>query len=159
MAPGLRVGFIVAPAPAIRQLRALRRLMMRHPPGNNQRALAMFIERGYYATFVGRLAKEFGQRSMALQETSRRWLPDFHWKHRDGASSFWFDMPTALDSSVLAGAAREHGVLIDPGAPFFNDHDVKRHFFRIAVSSVPTDRIDAGVKMLARTADSLRACC
>jgi GntR family transcriptional regulator/MocR family aminotransferase len=159
MAPGLRVGFIVAPAPAIRQLRALRRLMMRHPPGNNQRALAVFIERGYYASFVGRLAKEFGHRSMALQETSRRWLPDFGWKHRDGTSSFWFDMPTALDSSVLAEAARTHGVLIEPGTPFFDGHDVKRNFFRLGVSSVATDRIETGVRMLAKIADGVRARC
>jgi GntR family transcriptional regulator/MocR family aminotransferase len=68
-------------------------------------------------------------------------------------------MPTALDGSVLAEAARKHGVLIEPGTPFFDDHDVKRNFFRLGVSSVSTDRIEAGVRMLARTADGLRVRC
>jgi GntR family transcriptional regulator / MocR family aminotransferase len=149
MAPGLRVGFIVAPPQAIRQLRALRRLMLRHPPGNNQRALAVFIERGYYTAFVGRVAREFGRRAIVLQQASKSWLPDFGWKHRDGTSSFWFEMPRALDSAVLAEAARNRGVLIESGTPFFDDHMVKRNFFRLAVSSVPTEQIEVGIKMLA----------
>jgi GntR family transcriptional regulator/MocR family aminotransferase len=156
MAPGLRVGFIVAPAPAIRQLRALRRLMLRHPPGNNQRALAVFIERGYYTTFVGRVAREFGQRAAALQQASRRWLPDFEWKHRDGTSSFWFEVPAALDTTILAEAAKDRGILIESGTPFFDGHKARRNFFRLAVSSVPTDRIEAGIKMLAEVCEGLK---
>jgi DNA-binding transcriptional MocR family regulator len=36
---------------------------------------------------------------------------------------------------------------------------VKRNFFRLGVSSVSTDRIEAGVRMLAKTADGLRVRC
>jgi GntR family transcriptional regulator / MocR family aminotransferase len=35
--PGLRMGFLVAAPELVRELRALRRLVLRHPPGNNQR--------------------------------------------------------------------------------------------------------------------------
>ena len=45
LAPGLRLGFIVAPAPLVAELRALRRFMLRHPPANNQRAVALFDNR------------------------------------------------------------------------------------------------------------------
>ncbi|MGO4843228.1 aminotransferase class I/II-fold pyridoxal phosphate-dependent enzyme, partial [Rhizobiaceae sp. 2RAB30] len=40
LAPGLRLGYIVASADLIAELRALRRFMLRHPPANNQRAVA-----------------------------------------------------------------------------------------------------------------------
>ena len=43
LAPGLRVGYIVAAPELIRELRALRRLMIRHPATFVQRTLAMFI--------------------------------------------------------------------------------------------------------------------
>ncbi|TIW51618.1 MAG: PLP-dependent aminotransferase family protein, partial [Mesorhizobium sp.] len=41
LAPGLRLGYIVASAGLIAELRALRRFMLRHPPANNQRAVAL----------------------------------------------------------------------------------------------------------------------
>ena len=45
LAPGLRLGYMVGPKPLIREARALRRLMLRHPPANNQRAVALFLPR------------------------------------------------------------------------------------------------------------------
>ena len=48
LAPGLRLGFIVAPAPLVAELRALRRFMLRHPPANNQRAVALFLSLGHH---------------------------------------------------------------------------------------------------------------
>jgi GntR family transcriptional regulator/MocR family aminotransferase len=46
LAPGLRMGYIVAPAELVAELRALRRFMLRHPPANNQRAVALFLSLG-----------------------------------------------------------------------------------------------------------------
>ena len=43
--PGLRLGYFVADADLVDELRALRRLMYRHPPLNNQRMLAEFWRR------------------------------------------------------------------------------------------------------------------
>ncbi len=45
LAPGLRLGYIVASADLVAELRALRRFMLRHPPANNQRAVALFLSR------------------------------------------------------------------------------------------------------------------
>ena len=40
--PGLRLGYLVAPESLIAEARALRHLMLRHPPGHAQRTLAYF---------------------------------------------------------------------------------------------------------------------
>ena len=46
LAPGLRLGYVVAPREAIVALRRLRRLMLRHVASNNERALALFLAQG-----------------------------------------------------------------------------------------------------------------
>ena len=55
LAPGLRIGYVVAPAAVARELRALRRLMLRHPPSNNQRAAALFLGLGHYKSHLRRV--------------------------------------------------------------------------------------------------------
>ena len=46
--PGLRLGFMVGPAPFIAEARALRATILRHPPGLLQRAAARFLSLGHY---------------------------------------------------------------------------------------------------------------
>jgi len=44
--PGLRLGYVVGPAPFIREARALRASVLRHPPGHIQRTVTYFLSRG-----------------------------------------------------------------------------------------------------------------
>jgi GntR family transcriptional regulator/MocR family aminotransferase len=156
LAPGLRVGYVVAPAPVIRQLRELRRLIHRHPPGNNQRALAMFIERGYHRAYMQRVERELLQRSEQLRQCLRERIPDFEVRHHLCAASFWVTAPSGISAKELAAVAAQRGVLIEPGDRFFHGRrDVS--CFRMSVSSVSEHQIETGVRLLADAAQSLRA--
>ena len=53
------------------------------------------------------------------------------------------------DYEVIAEGLREAGVLIEPGQPFFPGAAPPTDFYRLAYSSIPTDRIDTGVAMVA----------
>ncbi len=55
LAHGLRLGFVVAPAELIRELRAMRRLMMRHVPSNNAHIASLFIAQGHHDAFIRKL--------------------------------------------------------------------------------------------------------
>jgi GntR family transcriptional regulator/MocR family aminotransferase len=52
LAHGLRIGYIVAPRELIRELRALRRLIMRHAPTNNAHTASLFIAQGHHDAFI-----------------------------------------------------------------------------------------------------------
>ncbi|WP_027134346.1 MocR-like pyridoxine biosynthesis transcription factor PdxR [Geminicoccus roseus] len=150
LAPGLRLGFVVAPAPVIQEARALRRLMLRHPPANNQRALALFLAHGHHETVLRRMRKAFTERARALEDSLRQHLPRLRWTMRPGSGGAWVEGPPDLDSTKLAERALAHDLLLEPGTPFFADADPPRNYFRLGVGSIPTDRIQPGVQLLGR---------
>jgi GntR family transcriptional regulator/MocR family aminotransferase len=155
MAPGLRLGYVVASPTVIRELRALRRLMHRHPPGNNQRALAIFIRHGHYRTYLRRAAVELGRRSAALAAALDRRLPDFRWRHRQATSSFWIELPAGLDADRLSAAAERRGVRITPGRRFFSGLQPTGNFIRLGVSTLGESQIDEGIHRLAEARTEL----
>jgi GntR family transcriptional regulator/MocR family aminotransferase len=56
-APGLRLGYMVAPESFIKEARALRRLMLRHIPANNQNSVALFIGLGHYHNMFNKIQR------------------------------------------------------------------------------------------------------
>ncbi|MGI9492235.1 MAG: PLP-dependent aminotransferase family protein, partial [Geminicoccaceae bacterium] len=148
LAPGLRVGYIVGPAAVIREARALRRLMLRHAPTNNQRALALFLSLGHFDRLLRKIVDVLEQRAAAMRSALARHMPDFDISYGIGGSSVWVKGPDDLDSRALVIAAREAGVLIEPGDVFFQRGDPPRNYFRLGFSSIPVTRIEPGIEIL-----------
>ncbi len=150
MMPGLRMGFVVAPTQVIEELRASRRLMLRHPPGNNQRVVALFLSLGGHDALINRLHRTYLKRwealSMALAEHFPGWssVPAF------GGTSFWVEGPKGFDTRLLMEEAIKDSVLIEPGHIFFGNAEGNENYFRLGFSSIPEERIDEGIALLAQ---------
>ena len=149
IAAGLRIGYLVAPAPVIEEARALRRLMVRHPPANNQRAAALFLALGHYDALVPRLVKAYRERAQALCHALERHLPEVTFAPPRGGSALWLRAPDGFDMSKVRDRAREHGVVFDAGADFFSTPDAPLNFFRLGYSSIGAERIEPGIRTLA----------
>ena len=156
IAPGLRLGFIVAPAELIAHLRALRRLMVRHPSSLIQRAFALFLQLGHFHTLMRDIAGAHRERANVLQEALRRHAPSLDFVPIGGGASCWVSGPPWLDAQALARDAFDKGVLIEPGAVhFLNAHPPLNHF-RLGFSSIPVQRIAAGVEILGALVEAQR---
>ncbi|HSF95637.1 MAG TPA: PLP-dependent aminotransferase family protein [Thermohalobaculum sp.] len=153
--PGLRLGYVAADERLIAEMRALRRLMLRHPPGNNQRAAALFMANGHYDVLVRRIHRVYRERWQAMAKALGEHLPGWANSPGFGGSSYWLTGPDWLDAEVLARRALDDGVLIEPGMPFFADPEDGRHHFRLGFSSIPAERIAEGVRRLRRVIDGM----
>lgn len=157
LAHGLRLGYVVAPAELIHELRALRRLMMRHVPTNNQQAAASFIGHGHQEAFVRRLNLAYRERAQALRAALAQHARGLKPMSAQGGSALWCSAPPGVDTRELAVRLYQHGVVIEPGDVFFAGARVPRHHLRIGYSSIPAERIDAGVRLIARELKAIAA--
>jgi len=152
LAPGLRLGYMVGPAEFIREARALRRLMVRHPPTNNQRTIALFIAKGHYHALIKRIGLAYEKRWQVLGEALHTHLPEWSQAPTFGGTSYWVTGPEALDTRQLQRRAADRGILIEAGDICFMREPPPTNCFRLGLSSIPLDRIEPGIRQLAELA-------
>ncbi|MGE6915529.1 PLP-dependent aminotransferase family protein [Achromobacter kerstersii] len=150
-APGLRIGYIVAPRELTRELRALRRLMLRHPSAYIQRAFSLFISLGHHHSLLRKQSQAYQRRGAELAQALARYLPDFTPTPITGSSSCWLEGPTWLKAADLSEAALAEGVVVEPGDVFFMDGaDAPRNFLRVGFTSIRPELIGPGIEKLAQ---------
>jgi GntR family transcriptional regulator / MocR family aminotransferase len=151
LAHGLRIGYIVAPAELVRELRALRRLIMRHTPANNAHTASLFIAQGHHDAFIRKLNVTYRERRELLNSALAKYLPQFQITPSQGGSGAWVKGPEGLNTQLLAESCAARGVLIEPGDIFFNKSSAtSQSHLRLGYAAIPANLIDAGVQELAR---------
>ena len=157
LAHGLRIGYIVAPADLIRELRALRRLVMRHGPANNAHTASLFIAQGHHDAFIRKLNVTYRERRALLTRAFSEHLPEFHIMPSQGGSAAWIKGPDGFNSQVLAEKCATQGVLIEPGDIFFKKSSTRSHaHFRLGYSAIQSSLIDTGVQEINRAYEATR---
>ena len=149
LAPGLRVGFLVAPKKFVQQARALRRLMYRHPPTNNQRTIGHFLALGHHDAALLRLTQAFRERWKIMDEALASYEPLSATAPAFGGSSFWVQLPAHIRAVELEKLAAKNGIVLNAGDNYFASRDGPRNFCRLGFSSIPADKIPAGIERLA----------
>ncbi|MDF1790713.1 MAG: PLP-dependent aminotransferase family protein [Thalassobaculaceae bacterium] len=147
--PGLRLGYIVGSPAFIREARALRSMVLRHPPGSLQRTTAYFLSRGYHDSMLNRVGKAYGRRRAVMGKAIQDCGLEVAGTGAFGGSSFWMRAPEGINTTELALSLRNQGVLIEPGQAFFDPADGNVRFYRLAYSSIPSARISEGIGRIA----------
>jgi GntR family transcriptional regulator/MocR family aminotransferase len=153
--PGLRLGFMVGPAPFIAEARGLRGTILRHPPGLLQRAAARFLSLGHYDVMLRRLARSFAARREVMLAAIRAEGLIIAGALEDGGSSLWMRTPEGVSAAALAEQLRSESVLIELGQSFFGLPDPPDSYYRIAYSSIASERIPEGIARIARACQTL----
>jgi GntR family transcriptional regulator/MocR family aminotransferase len=150
LAPGLRLGFIVASPELIAEARALRATMARQPPLGAQRIAALFFSLGHYDKTMLRLGRVFRQRLIALRDALNHYLPQsIAIAPVRGGTTFWVRGPDGLDARDLSRAAEARGILIEPVGHYYETASAPANVFRMSVTGIATDKIRPGVAALA----------
>jgi GntR family transcriptional regulator/MocR family aminotransferase len=148
--PGMRLGYLVGPPSFIAEARALRSMVLKHPPGHVQRTVAYFLAEGHYDAMINRMRAAFRRRRQVMDEAIREAGLTVAGQGGFGGSAFWMAAPEGVDTGVLARDLRAEGVLIEPGASFFDPSRAERRFYRLAYSSIQPVRIPEGIARIGR---------
>ena len=147
--PGMRLGYLVGSEPFVREARALRTSVLRHPPGHIQRTAAYFLSMGHYDAQIRKMSAAMHTRREEMQTAITTYGLEIAGQGAFGGSSYWMRAPARIDTRTLASKLKTNGVLIEPGHAFFTNPEDTRSYYRLGYSSIQTDRINPGIALIA----------
>jgi GntR family transcriptional regulator/MocR family aminotransferase len=154
--PGLRLGYLVGSEAFIREARALRASVLRHPPGHIQRTAAYFLSLGHYDAQIRKMTKVLAERRRVMEQVLNEYQLEIAGSGSFGGSSFWMRAPERVNTRQLALELRQKSVLIEAGRHFFSGPDPADNYYRLAYSSIPSTQIRDGIKLIADAINAAR---
>jgi len=155
LAPGLRLGYVVAPSQVIRRIAEYRFRVDRQGDHVVERAVAMLIEDGELQAHTRRAHRAYRDRRDRMCETLRREIPSLAFTVPCGGMSLWAHAPGIdVDAWVERGLAA--GVAFQAGRRFTLDARPTDHV-RIGYAAVDRAELREAVRRLVVALDGLRA--
>ncbi len=155
IAPGLRLGWVVAPPEVFSRLLIFKQASDLHTSSFDQRVAHAYLTANDQAAHLERIRTAYGERFGILDEALRAAMPSgYHWTKPEGGMFLWVTGPATLDSLQLLERAIAQKVAFVPGRDFFPAEGGRNHF-RLNFSNATPDRIREGVRRLAGLCRSL----
>lgn len=149
LAPGLRLGFIVAPKAVYPKLLQAKQAADLHTSGFNQRVVHHVLASGVQTTQVPRIRELYRQRRDAMCAALQRHAANLgvQWQVPAGGMFLWCRLPAPLSALALLPKAVDAGVAYVPGAPFYvgqaDDATLRLNF-----TNATPEQIEHGVQLL-----------
>jgi 2-aminoadipate transaminase len=163
LAPGLRMGFMVAPKAVYPKLLQAKQAADLHSPGFNQRMIFEVMQNGFLDRHVPTIRALYkAQRDAMLQALAQHFPatsnPDdtLTWNTPAGGMFLWARLPKGMNAVDLLPHAVDKGVAFVPGAPFYADHGDTRTM-RLSFVTPSVEEIHRGVAALAAAIHAQRS--
>ena len=148
LAPGLRLGYVVAPEPVLAKMIQAKQAADLHTPSFSQRIVHETVQDGFIDRHIPEIRNLYAAQCRRMLDALDREFPtQVSWNRPEGGMFIWVDLPQGLDSGKLLARAVECNVAFVPGAPFYAV-DPQVNTLRLSFVTVPGEKIDAGVKVL-----------
>ncbi len=148
LAPGLRLGYVVAPPELMPKLLQAKQAADLHTPGFNQRVVHEVIRNGFLDRHVPTIRALYkAQRDAMLAALDRHMPPGVRWNRPAGGMFLWVELPPPLAALELLPLAVARGVAFVPGAPFFAEA-AQANTFRLSFVTASVEQIETGVEAL-----------
>lgn len=152
LSPGLRVGWMIAPAELLGKATMCKQFSDAHTSTFAQATAAQYLKAGRMPATLAHVRKVYAERAQAMGDALRKELGDaIEFVQPQGGLFVWARLTGAggkvADGNVLAKRAIEKGVAFVPGTPFFCanlDHAT----FRLSFATADVDKIREGVARL-----------
>ncbi len=150
LAPGLRLGYVVAPPALYPKLLQAKQAADLHTPIFNQRVVHEVIRNGLLDTHVPTVRARYKLHRDVMQTSLAKHLSGVaQWVTPVGGMFFWLELPEHLDAMALLPQAVEAGMAFVPGAAFYASSP-RKNTLRLSFVTASPEKIETGVAALAR---------
>ncbi|MFZ3119087.1 MAG: PLP-dependent aminotransferase family protein [Variovorax sp.] len=153
LAPGLRLGFLVAPKAIYPKLLQAKQAVDLHTPIFTQRMVVEVMKDGFLARHVPTIRALYKRQRDAMAAALTREMKglDVTFNAPIGGMFMWARLPEGIDTVALLPKAVARGVAFVPGAPFYADGQGDPRTLRLSFVTASVEEIDAAIAALAAT--------
>lgn len=150
LAPGLRLGYVIAPKAIMPKLLQAKQAADLHSPSFNQRMVAEVLKDGFIDRHVPTIRALYKSQCAAMLDALKTEMTglDVQWNSPDGGMFLWVRLPAGMNAVELLPKAVDKGVAFVPGAAFYADHADPRTL-RLSFVTASEEQIRIGIKALA----------
>ncbi|MFV0422914.1 PLP-dependent aminotransferase family protein [Oleidesulfovibrio sp.] len=147
VAPGLRLGWVCAPAALMEKLVTVKQASDLHTPTFNQRVLYRYLTQNDVNSHIASICEQYGRhRDVMVQAIQEHFPQQVQYTEPEGGMFLWCTLPEGCDSEEIFKRAIERNVAFVPGRPFYVDGTTNT--FRLNYSNASEDTIREGISRL-----------
>jgi 2-aminoadipate transaminase len=150
LAPGLRLGFLVAPKAIHPKLLQAKQAADLHSPIFNQRMVCEVMKDGFLQRHVPTIRALYKSQRDAMLAALQAHMSglDVQWNTPDGGMFLWVRLPNGASAIELLPKAVDKGVAFVPGSPFYAGEGDAR-CLRLSFVTASVEQINTGIAALA----------
>ncbi len=150
LAPGLRLGYLVAPTALYPKLLQAKQAADLHTPSFTQRVVAEVLKDGFIDRHVPTIRALYKQQCEAMLAALDREMAGLglSWNRPVGGMFLWVQLPQSMKAIPLLDKAVEKGVAFVPGSAFYAGA-ANENTLRLSFVTATVDQINTGMAALA----------
>jgi 2-aminoadipate transaminase len=149
LAPGLRIGWVVAPVEIIDQLVMAKQGTDLHTSTFSQMLAWEMIKTGFMDEHIRVIRRVYGERRNTMLAALERYFPEgCSWTHPEGGLFLWARVPEWIDTAELLEEAVKFRVAYVPGFAFYPAPGHGQNTMRLNFSNAQPAQIEEGIKRL-----------
>jgi 2-aminoadipate transaminase len=150
-APGLRIGFCVAPASIRKWLVVVKQGIDLHTSTLNQALAAEYLSGGYLETHLPNIINLYRPKQEAMLSALESYFPDsFKWSKPEGGMFLWAEGPAGFDMETVYWKAVERKTAFVPGKFFYTHEGEGLETMRLNYTMADEATIEKAVKTLSQ---------
>lgn len=157
LAPGLRLGWLLAPEEVIQRCVNCGTTQMGGGASPfSAHIVAEYCRSGHWEKHIVQLRSLYRSRRDLMLAALKRYMPsEVDWTHPNGGFFIWLNLPENISAQHIKHLALQAGVSVATGEAYFLNPSDGEHYLRLAYSSATANNLETAVRILAQVVDRL----
>lgn len=147
VAPGMRLGWLVAPDKIIDKLTVMKQASDLHSNNLAQHILYRYLIDNDFEAHLGRIRRQYYKQKSTMVRLLKKYAPkEIHFVDAEGGMFLWLTLPSHIDARAILKDAIDEGVMFVPGDVFYLAGG--RNTIRLNFSNTQTPKMEEGIRKL-----------